>query len=47
MQLGVRRMRIVKVLLIWVGVRCLNCRLKLGVAFINWVFLVCPKMRAA
>ena len=39
-------MRIVKVILTWVGVHCLGLRLKLGVTLINWVFLVCPKMRA-
>jgi hypothetical protein len=40
-------MRTVKVVLVWFGIRCLNLRLKLGVTFIDWVFLVCPKMRAA
>lgn len=36
-----------KRLLVWLGVRCLNLRLKLGVAFISWVFGICPKLRCA
>jgi hypothetical protein len=40
-------MRLLKIVLVWIGVRCLNLRLKSGVRFIGWMFSISPTLRAA
>lgn len=40
-------MRLLKIVLIWTGVRCLNLRLKFGIRFIGWMFSLSPTLRAA
>jgi hypothetical protein len=38
------RVKTLKRALIWFGVCFLNLRLKLGVAFVDWIFAICPKL---
>jgi hypothetical protein len=40
-------MRTSKVVLIWLGLHCLNMRLEGGVRFVGWVFSLSPTLRAA
>jgi len=47
MQPGGGRVKTWKRLLFWLGVHSLNLRLKWGVSFIDFVFGICPNLRAA
>jgi len=40
-------MKISKTILVWIGILCLNLRLKLGVRVVSWLFSLSPTLRAA
>jgi hypothetical protein len=40
-------MKTSKIVLVWIGDRCLNLRLQLGVELVGWAFSLSPKLRAA
>jgi hypothetical protein len=40
-------MKIPKTILVWIGMFCLNLRLRLGVDLVDWVFSLSPSLRAA
>jgi hypothetical protein len=40
-------MKTSKIVLVWIGDRCLNLQWAHGVSFVDWLFHLSPKLRAA